>query len=177
MRQFTVEDILALEPCSRYDRTYVECLFNGYESVDIRDIRNAPIPVEDKFWVLASLYPEDTKKWAFTLCEQAAAVSKKKFHYKYWSKAVDEALEQKSSLHLKAVINVRKSYCPLTFQCFRSYEEYIKNGYQGHLLGLLNCCASLCTPVVPGYSRDLLFELQRKHLFHQFYKEIEKCSR
>lgn len=177
MHQFTVEDILALEPCSRYDRTYVECLFNGYESVDIWDIRNAPIPVDDKFWVLASLYPEDTKKWAFTLCEQAAAVSKKKIHYKYWSKAVDEALGQKSPLPLKVVSNVGKSYCTLTFECFRSYDEYIKSGCPGHLLMLLNCCASLCAPVIPGYYHELLFELQRKHLFHQFYKEIEKCSR
>lgn len=181
MHQFTVGDILALEPCDTYDRTYIECLFNGYDFIDIWDIRNAPIPTEDKFWVLASLYPEVTKKWVFTLCEQSAAVSKEKVPYKYWSKAVNEALKLKSSKPLKMLQRPKKKdFCLVihsTHACFYSYELYLEGDCRTSFISAVEYCVTLTAPKIPGYSRALLYDLQRNYLFQQLYKEIGKCSR
>jgi hypothetical protein len=53
---FTVEDMLDLQPCEKYDRERITALWAGRKRLTATDILDLDIPIEDRFW--AALRPE-----------------------------------------------------------------------------------------------------------------------
>jgi len=52
MKRYTVDDIMALRPCSEYTRSRVEELWAGRDGLTAREIAALDIPIKDRTWVL-----------------------------------------------------------------------------------------------------------------------------
>ena len=50
MTTWTIDQILACEPCAKYDRVRITVLFAGRETITTRDILALDIPVADRVW-------------------------------------------------------------------------------------------------------------------------------
>jgi len=70
---FTIEDIQKLKPCEEYTREKLENLWEGKESLALREILELTIPIDDKNWVMPRLISnsEIVIKWA-RLCAHEA---------------------------------------------------------------------------------------------------------
>jgi len=55
MRRYTVDDIMALRPCSEYTRSRVEELWAGRDGLTAREIAALDIPIGDRTWALSCL--------------------------------------------------------------------------------------------------------------------------
>ena len=53
LKQFTIDDVLALNLCNRYTREYVTKLFAGRKTIDILDAHDMGISWEDQRWFTA----------------------------------------------------------------------------------------------------------------------------
>ena len=69
---YTIEDIIELDPCEEYTREKLEELWEGKESLALREILELTIPIDDRNWVMPRLVPtEIVIKWAH-LCAHKA---------------------------------------------------------------------------------------------------------
>ena len=73
---YTIENILELDPCEEYTREKLEELWEGKESLALREILELTIPIDDRNWVMPRLVPNSVVvvKWAH-LCAVAAATA------------------------------------------------------------------------------------------------------
>ena len=72
MTTFTIEDILELDPCEEYTREKLEELWEGKESLTLREILELTIPIDDRNWVMPRLVPtEIVIKWAHLCAHEA----------------------------------------------------------------------------------------------------------
>jgi hypothetical protein len=51
MKRYTVDAIMALNPCDRYPRERIVELWDGRESLSLREILALDIPAQDRVWV------------------------------------------------------------------------------------------------------------------------------
>ena len=72
MTTFSIKDIIKLDPCEEYTREKLEELWEGKESLALREILELTIPIVDRNWVMPRLVPtEIVIKWAH-LCAHKA---------------------------------------------------------------------------------------------------------
>jgi len=64
----TVDQIMAKHPCARYDRTSVEGLVGA--GATIQDIKDAPIPPQDKLWMVVVFLMDANQRGLF-MCDCA----------------------------------------------------------------------------------------------------------
>ena len=69
---YTIENILELDPCEEYTREKLEELWEGKESLALREILELTIPIDDRNWVMPRLVPtEIVIKWAHLCAHEA----------------------------------------------------------------------------------------------------------
>jgi len=70
--KYTTKDILELDPCEEYTREKLEELWEGKESLTLREILELTIPIVDKNWVIPRLVSvEIVVKWAHLCAHEA----------------------------------------------------------------------------------------------------------
>ncbi len=57
MRGYTVDEIMATQPCANYPRERVEALWGGRESLTVAEIATLGIPVKDRLYQVIRLLP------------------------------------------------------------------------------------------------------------------------
>jgi hypothetical protein len=74
MHKVTVADILAWEPCEKYDEASIRKLFGRRKSVTVADILLAPIPTQDRLWCVLReecMTPKQLRLFACQCAERA----------------------------------------------------------------------------------------------------------
>jgi hypothetical protein len=67
---YTVADIMAAEPCSKYSKSYVAVLWAGREALTAREIAALDIPAGDRLWAILSVCLNDRSRRLF-VCDCA----------------------------------------------------------------------------------------------------------
>ena len=74
--EFTVLDVMNLEPCEEYTFELVTALWGGKQSLTIQEIAALSIPVNDRVWALIGFASERTVRLLMCWCAKRALCSR-----------------------------------------------------------------------------------------------------
>ena len=71
MKTVTVDDVLALNPCSTYTRGKLAELWGAREAITCREYSELPVPADDRLWGMIRLWPKAVPTWLDVIVERA----------------------------------------------------------------------------------------------------------